>query len=176
MVRVQGSMNRSILVVILLVTGGCTAPPRQPVAEITEEQGTPDLAIQAFIPPVIFAGTGDVIYISDLTSNIGDGRSAETIVRYYISDRAVIDFNSALVIGERSLRSLAANESDESLEKPFVIPEGLGQPPLYLAACVYIDEQLEEVYEENNCTTNRVGMHQMPFDSGAVAPVGVAPE
>ena len=176
MVRVRGSMNRSVLVVILLVTGACTAPPRQPVAETTEEQGTPDLAIQAFIPPVIFAGSGDIIYISDLTSNIGDGRSAETIVRYYISDRTVIDVSSALVIGERSLRSLAANEGDESLEKPFVIPEGLGQPPLYLAACVDIDEKLDEIYEENNCTTNRAGRHQMPFDSGAVVPVGVAPE
>ncbi len=168
-------MNRSFLVIIFLAIGGCTLSPQKPVAEPAEEQGTPDLAIQAFIPPVIFAGTGDTIYISDLTSNIGDGRSAETIVRYFISDQPIIDVSTSIVIGERKLRSLATNESDESLEKPFVIPEELSQPPLFLAACVDIDDELDEIYEENNCTTNRSGMHQMPFDSGAVVPVGVTP-
>jgi len=99
-----------------------------------------------------------------LTSNIGDGRSAETIVRYFISDQPISDVNTSIVIGERKLRPLATNESDESLERPFVIPEGLSQPPLFLAACVDIDDELDEIYEENNCTTNRSGMHQMPFE------------
>ena len=168
-------MNRSFLVIIFLVMGGCTQPPQRPVAEPAEEQGTPDLAIQAFIPPVIFAGTGDTIYISDLTSNIGDGRSAETIVRYFISDKPITHVGKSIVIGERKLRSLATDESDESFERPFVIPEGLSQPPLFLAACVDIDDELDEIYEENNCTTNRIGMHQMPFDSVAVGPVDVTP-
>jgi len=102
-----------------------------------------------------------------LTSNIGYGRSAETVVRYFISAKPIIDVSTSIVIGERKLRSLATDESDESLERPFVIPGGLGQPPLFLAACVDIDDELDEIYEENNCTTNRPGMHQMPFNSGA---------
>ncbi len=155
---------------LLLATAACAPTPLEPVVE----QGTPDLVIHAFVPPVIFASTGDTIYISDLTSNIGYGSSTKTVVRYYISDSSPIDLTSAVIIGERQLRPLAADESDESLELPFVIPEGFSRPPLFLAACVDVGNLLVELYEENNCTTNRSGIHQMQFDTGMVVPQGAA--
>ncbi len=165
-------MNHTISLVMLLAISGCVATPTLPIVE----SGTPDLTIHAFVPPVIFAGAGDTIYISDLTANIGDGPSKQTVIRYYISDSSPIDVTSAVVIGERQVPALAVDESNESLELPFIIPEGFGLPPLFLAACVDVDNYLAEIYEENNCTTNRSGIHQMQFDSGMVVPHGVAPD
>lgn len=167
----SGNRNSRFFLLLAFVVA-CAPMPTEPEPEPEPEQpsGTPDLAIEAFIPPVIFAGPGDTIYISDLTSNIGYGPSAPTVVRYYISDTSPIDIHSAVVIGERQLQALAVKERNESLEVPFVIPDGAGRPPFYLAACVDVDDLLIEVYEENNCTVNRSGNHQMPFDSGMVVP------
>lgn len=164
-------MERTIPLLLAITIAACTSVPVEPEVK----SGDPDLTIQAFIPPVIFAGAGDTIYISDLTSNIGDGPSTQAVIRFYISDSAPIDVSTAVVIGERQVRALGADESDESIEVPFVIPDGAGQPPLYLAACVDVDDHLAEIVEENNCTTNRSGDHQMLFDSGMVVPRGEQP-
>jgi hypothetical protein len=51
-----------------------------------------------------------------------------------------------------------------------VIPEGAGQPPLFLAACVDVDDVVYELVEEDNCTTSPAGADQLIFDSGAIMP------
>lgn len=161
---------KQITICAAIILAGCAQSPSEPEAEPVEEEywGLPNLVIQAFIPPVILAGEGDTIYLSDLTTNVGDNVSEPTIVRYYISDASPMDVSTALIIGERKLRGLKPRESEESLELPFVIPEGAGNPPLFLAACVDVDDTINETTEDDNCTTSQAGAEQMIFDSGGV--------
>lgn len=147
----------------------CAEVPVQPVTEEAEDYwGLPNLVIQAFIPPVILAGEGDTIYLSDLATNVGENISAPTQVRYYISNASPVDVATALVIGERELRGLKPRESDESLEIPFEIPEGAGDPPLFLAACIDVDNVVPETSDDDNCTTSPAGARHNIYDSGAV--------
>jgi hypothetical protein len=41
---------------------------------------------------------------------------------------------------------------------------------VFLAACVDVDDIVEELRDDNNCTVDRFGENQMPFESGAVTP------
>lgn len=158
-------------VLMMFWLAACSSTPPEPVApEPVEYWGIPDLAIKAFIPPILLAGEGDTIYISHLVSNVGDNVSTETVIRYYISNQSPVDPAIAVVIGERAVPSLKPKENDESMEQAFVIPVGVGGPPVFLAACVDVDDVVEELRDDNNCTTNRSGDNQMPFDSGAVMP------
>ena len=167
---------RSVAYIALVVMLTSCASNQTPIIDVVEEEfGTPDLTVQAFIPPVILAGSGATIYLSDLVTNVGDARSAESTIRYYISDSPEIDVNVAIVIGERNLRSLGPKERDESMELPFVIPAGLGSPPLYLAACVDVDDVLTEVNESNNCTNNNSGDNSMFMSPAIYDGVGVMP-
>ena len=154
------------LLATLLVGCAQTSDEPQPLEE--EYWGLPNLVIQAFIPPIILAGKGDTIYLSDLTTNAGENVSEPTIVRYYISNTSPVDVSTALVIGERELRGLKPRESDESLEKPFEIPKGAGNPPLFLAACVDVEDAVYETTDDDNCTTSPAGAEQLIFDSGGV--------
>jgi len=164
-------MRRIALVFVMFWLVACSSTPPQPEAPESEEYwGIPDLSIQAFIPPILLAGEGDTIYISHLVSNVGDNVSIETVIRYYISNKSPVDPTTAMVIGERIVPSLKPKEDDESMEQAFVIPAGVGNPPVFLAACVDVDDVVEELREDNNCTINRTGTNQMPFDSGAVMP------
>jgi len=164
-------MKRVVPVLVMFGLAACSSTPPQPEAPKPEEYwGVADLAIQAFIPPILLAGEGDTIYISHLVSNVGDNVSAETVIRYYISNKSPVDPTTALIIGERTVPSLKPKENDESMEQAFVIPAGVGSPPVFLAACVDVDDVVEELREDNNCTINRTGTNQMPFDSGAVMP------
>jgi hypothetical protein len=147
-------MRSRTLLALVLAIAGCAANPASIVEVVEEEDGFPDLTVHAFIPPIIMAGSGATIYLSDFVANVGEARSAESTIRYYISDEPEIDVGTAIVIGERPLRSLGPKEEDQSMELPFVIPGGLGIPPLYLAACIDVDDTLVEINESNNCTTN----------------------
>ena len=164
-------MRRIAPVLLMFWLAACSSTSPQPEAPEPEEYwGVPDLAIQAFIPPILLAEEGDTIYISHLVSNVGDNVSAETLIRYYISNKSPVDPTTAMVIGERTVPSLKPSENDESLEQSFVVPTGVGGPPVFLAACVDVDDVVEEQSDDNNCTFNRSGENQMPFDSGAVMP------
>ena len=164
-------MRRAIIVLAAFSLSACAAKTPAPApAEAEEYWGLPNLVIQAFIPPIILAGEGDTIYLSDLTANVGDNISGAAKIRYYISDASPVDVTTALIIGERQVRELRPKEHDESMEKPFVIPEGAGQPPLFLAACVDVDDVVYELVEEDNCTTSPAGADQLIFDSGAIMP------
>ncbi|MBT8086190.1 MAG: hypothetical protein KJN72_13260 [Woeseia sp.] len=168
---------RSITSVALIVTlSSCAINQRSAIDVAEEEYGFPDLTVQAFIPPIILAESGATIYLSDLVANTGESRSAKSTVRYYISAVPEIDVSVALVIGERNLRSLGPKERDESMEMPFVIPAGLSPPPLYLAACVDVDDVLTETNESNNCSNsnsreNSLFMSPALFDGVGVTPV-----
>lgn len=153
----------------LVLTACAQIPPEIDPPE-AEYWGLPNLVIQAFIPPVILAGEGDTIYLSDLIANVGDNVSGQALVRYYISNVSPVDVSTALVIGERELRELKPKEHDESMEKPFVIPEGAGQPPLFLAACADVNDAVDELIDDDNCTTSPAGAGQLIFDSGALTP------
>lgn len=150
-----------------LLLSSCARTPLEPPAE-EAYWGLPNLVIQAFIPPIILAGEGDTIYLSDLTANVGDNISGTTVIRYYISDVSPVDVSTALVIGERTVPQLKPKEHDESMEKPFVIPEGAGQPPLFLAACVDVNDVVYELSDDDNCTTSPAGAEQLIFDSGGI--------
>ncbi len=168
-------MKPAILAALIVLLTGCASDQIAVVGPVEEDNGIPDLTMQAFIPPVIMAGSGATIYLSDLVANIGEGRSGESTIRYYISDEPEIDVSTAQVIGERALRSLGPKEVDESMELPFVIPVGLDQPPLFLAACVDVDDKLLETNDGNNCTTSNSvedSMYMSPaiFDAAGVVP------
>ena len=158
---VGGSLLGTLLV-------ACAQIPPEIEPPEPEYWGLPNLVIQAFIPPIILADEGDTIFLSDLTANIGDNVSGHATIRYYISNVSPVDLSTALVIGERELRELKPKEHDESMEKPFVIPDGAGRPPLFLAACVDINDVVSEMYENDNCTNSPAGSRQLIFDSGAV--------
>ena len=170
-------MKQSVLAFCVLLAAACTSTAPEPATEKVEEYwGSPNLVIQAFIPPVILAGEGDTIYLSDLTANVGDNISGVATVRYYISDASPVDVATASVIGERELREMKPKKYDESMEMAFVIPAGAGQPPLFLAACVDVYDVVDESYENDNCTTSPAGSNQLIFDSGALMPVQPEPE
>ena len=155
-------VGASLLAIFLT---GCAGSPEAPEPDY---RGHPDLVIRGFIPPLIFAGEGDTIYLSDLVENTGTNVSVRTTVRYYVSDQSPVDVTSARVMGERVLRALIPGATDESMEKPFVIPLGAGQPPLFLAACVDPDDLVTELHDDDNCTTD--GARHLQFDSGALLP------
>jgi len=168
------SALRTAIFMMLGLAACSSAPPETAAPEPEEYWGVPDLALQAFIPPMLLAGEGDTIYISHLIENIGDGVSDETQISYYISNRSPVDPAASIVIGERAVPSLKPGESDDSMEQVFVIPAGVGRPPVYLAACVDVNDIVEELRDDNNCSVNRLGENQMPFESGAVMPGGSA--
>ena len=164
-------MKRVAPVLVMFWLSACSSiPPESEAPEPEEYWGIADLALQAFIPPILLAGEGDTIYISHLVSNIGDNVSPETTIRYYISDKSPVDPVTSVLIGERTIPSLKPKENDESMEQPFVIPAGVGGPPVFLAACVDVNDVVVELRDDNNCTINRTGTNQMPFDSGAITP------
>ena len=160
------SLARGSLLLVLLCA--CAPAPIDEPEPEPDYWGLPDLVIRAFIPPVIFAGEGDTIYLSHLVENIGTNVSADTRVRYYIAQDSAVDVSVAHVMGEKALPSLAPGQRAESLEQPFVIPAGAGQPPLFLAACIDVDEAVDEIHDDNNCTTSGAGFLQ--FDGGALIP------
>ena len=132
----------AILLAILLVS--CADTPETPEPEpVPEYWGHPDLVIRAFIPPVILAGEGNTIYLSDLIENIGTNVSGATVVRYYITTQSPVDVASAPVIGERSLPAIKPGETDDSMEQPFVIPVGAGHLQFDSGAIMPIEEDIE---------------------------------
>lgn len=168
-------MKPAILAAMIVLLTACASDQTAVVDPVEEDNGIPDLTVQAFIPPVIMAGSGATIYLSDLVANIGEGRSGESTVQYYISNEPDIDVSTAKVIGERTLRSLGPNEVDESMELPFVIPAGLDHPPLFLAACVDVDDTLLESNDGNNCTTANSDENSMYMSPAIFDGVGVVP-
>ena len=111
-----------------------------------------DLIVPAFVPPVVLAGEGETIFLSDRTKNIGTSDvTVSTVTTYYISDTHPIDIESATFLGERTVPPLAVGEFDDSMEVEFVIPAGFTGEIQFLAACADDEEEVVESDENNNC-------------------------
>lgn len=116
-----------------------------------------DLVVPAFVPPMILAGEGDTIFVTDRTRNIGTNDvGVPTITRYYISDSTPVDVESATVLGERVVPPLAEGEFSDSVEMEFVIPSGFTGEINFLAACADDDLEVAESAEDNNCSFSEV--------------------
>lgn len=126
-----------------------------------------DLVVPAFVPPMILAGEGDTIFVTDRTRNIGtQDVSVATTTRYYISDSAPIDIDSATFLGEREVALLAEGEFSDSIEMEFVIPSGFTGDVHFLAACADDEFSVAESNEDNNCSFSEV---EREFDTAMVA-------
>ncbi|HNP65813.1 MAG TPA: Calx-beta domain-containing protein [Woeseiaceae bacterium] len=127
-----------------------------------------DLVVPAFVPPVILAGAGNTVFMSDRTSNIGIGDvNVPTTTRYYISDDDPINVGNAVVLGERVVPPLGASEADDSMEVEFVIPSGFDEDVHFMAACADDDNVVHEADEDNNCSFSEI---VKDFDAFAVEP------
>lgn len=116
-----------------------------------------DMVVPAFIPPVILAGEGDTIFITDRTSNIGTvSVEAPTRTTYYISNTDPVDIATASVLGGRDVPALAAGQFDDSIETPFQIPGGFTGEIQFLAACADSENSVVESDESNNCSFSEV--------------------
>ena len=125
-----------------------------------------DLIVPAFVPPVILAGEGETIFVSDRTKNIGTSDvTVPTVTTYYISDTHPIDIESATFLGERTVPPLAVGEFDDSMEVEFVIPAGFTGEIQFLAACADGENEVVESDENNNCSFTEAVRE---FDTGMV--------
>jgi len=116
-----------------------------------------DLIVPAFVPPVVLAGEGETIFLSDRTTNVGTADiSQPTLTRYYISDVDPIDIESATFLGERTVPPLAVGEFSDRMEAPFVIPAGFSGEIQFLAACADAEEEVAESDEDNNCSFTEI--------------------
>ncbi len=112
-----------------------------------------DLIVPAFVPPIIMAGEGDTILLTDRTSNIGNiGVDVPTVTTYYISDTSPVDIATATFLGEREVPPLGPGQFDDSVEVSFVIPQGFTGEFNYLAACADTTDVVVEADETNNCS------------------------
>jgi hypothetical protein len=117
-----------------------------------------DLVVSAFAPPMIVASTGDTIYLTDRTENVGSKDVPNnTITRYYISATAPVDPSTATALGQRVVPPLALSESADSIEVAYVIPPGFYGDVNYLAACADDDFGEIEANETNNCSFSELG-------------------
>ncbi|MDH5622487.1 MAG: hypothetical protein OEY74_10430, partial [Gammaproteobacteria bacterium] len=157
--------NNTGLDVIEVVERDFEVYPRLALLEV-EWTADADLVVPAFVPPVILAGSGDTIYVSDRTSNVGtQDVSSTTTTRYFISDSDLIDVSTAVALGERVVPPLAAGQVDDSLEMQFTIPGGLIGTVQFLAACADADADIPERNENNNCSFSEL---EREFDVGMV--------
>lgn len=111
-----------------------------------------DLVIQAFAPPLLKAGSGDEITFSDRTVNIGAGTSLESTTAYYLSDSEVVDPETAVFVGQRSIPALGQDGVSEVNDIQFTLPSGLPFGFYNLIACADDGDQVVESDELNNCS------------------------
>lgn len=118
--------------------------------------GAKDLAVPMFIPPVIEARGGETIQLIDWTRNLGREASGPSVTRYYLSASNPVNPKEAVVLGERELPSLSADELSMGEPVQVVLPSELGAGKYYLAACADADTQVFETNEKNNCSFNEL--------------------
>ena len=136
--------------------------------EVFEEQaaatvtwaGGPDLVVPLFIPPVIQSQGGNPVKITEWTQNTGSVATPPSITRYYLSTTNVVDPQTALVLGQRSVPALAPGEQSEGVSTALTLPSDLPVGTYHLAACADAPEQVVELQEENNCSFNILNTSQ----------------
>lgn len=130
--------------------------------EVFEEQATAtvtwaggsDLAVPLFVPPVLQSQGGNPVTITEWTQNIGSVATPPSVTRYYLSTTNVVDPQTALVLGQRSVPALAPGEQSQAVPNTMTLPSSLPAGTYQLAACADAPEQVVELQEENNCSFN----------------------
>ena len=116
----------------------------------------PDLVVEAFSPPIIFAESGELITFTDRTANIGTGSSGSSFTAYYISPTPDFDITTATFIDSREVSALQPGEVDEQLVEEFELPAGFDMGEHFLFACADDDEEVDEADEFNNCSDAQI--------------------
>ncbi|GMR19583.1 MAG: hypothetical protein BMS9Abin36_0178 [Gammaproteobacteria bacterium] len=118
--------------------------------------GGPDLVVPFFAPPRIPSYSGTRLKVDDVTENIGNLPSSESVTRYYLSTTDPIDIPTATVIGERVVPPLEPGASSSGPLLEFdAFPELVGKK-VYLAACADAPAAIAELSEENNCSFHQL--------------------
>jgi len=118
--------------------------------------GGPDLVVPFFAPPLLPSYSGKPLQVDDITENIGNLPSPESITRYYLSTTDPIDIATATVIGERLVPPLEPGASSSGPLLEFdAFPELVGKK-VYLAACADAPAAIAELSEENNCSFHQL--------------------
>jgi hypothetical protein len=128
-------------------------------AEVTWSGGI-DLVVPLFIPPVISTEAGNTVFISDTTMNIGNIPAPPSTTYYYLSDQDPVNPETSIIIGKRSISSLQPGEGSNSIEIPYVIPEGIAEGVHFMLACADAEANIAEINDENNCSTSRLDIIQ----------------
>ena len=115
----------------------------------------PDLVIAFFIPPMLITKGGNPLYINVITANIGNNSSPASKTRFYISPNQTIDPKKDYVLGEYSVKDLAAEEREKK-QFTFKVPKGFPQGKYYLAACADAENTIIELKESNNCSFSEI--------------------
>jgi len=116
--------------------------------------GGPDMVVTVFTPPLLKTVSGNPILVRDITGNIGNVRSGESITRYYLSNTENPDPETSIVIGERLVPALDPDKLTVMSKLTFTAPPNLVDGIYYMAACADANNQIIETNETNNCSYN----------------------
>lgn len=122
--------------------------------------GGPDLVVPLFVPPVLRSQGGNPVKIAEWTQNIGTVTTGPSVTRYYLSTTNVVDPQTALVLGERSVPALAPGEQSKGAPITLPLPASLPLGIYNLAACADAPGQIVELQEQNNCSFNILNTSQ----------------
>jgi len=140
--------------------------------------GGPDLVVQLLIPPVINAGPGQSIPVTETTGNIGNTPAGPSVTRYFLSSGSVADPGRDLPLGERAVPSLNPGESSQSGSVTVRLPDDRLPGTYRIGACADADGTVVELNEQNNCRPTQVviglqqSSNQPPDCSKALPSVG----
>jgi hypothetical protein len=91
--------------------------------------------------------------VSDTTKNQGSASAAASTTRYYLSTTTSKTGSSVLLIGTRSVASLAAGASSSGTVN-VTVPTGTARATYYAIACADDTSAVSESNESNNCSAS----------------------
>ena len=110
----------------------------------------PDLVETSVSDPPASASAGDSFPVTDTVKNQGNRSAAASVTQYYLSTTSFKDDSPILLIGKRSIPSLAPGKTSPgtvTVKIPFNTPDGI----YYLLACADDTNKVAESDETNNC-------------------------
>jgi subtilisin family serine protease len=118
----------------------------------------PDLIVTSITAP-LNAPIGATITVTDTVTNQGGGATGSFVVRYYLSASGFVNANARLLTGSRTIKSLAAGESNTGSAQ-VTLPADISGA-IYLVAKADADGSVAEGQEGNN-TRERVILILLP--------------
>ncbi len=106
------------------------------------------------VPTTAFSG--DKLSITDTVTNVGLGAADWSIVRYYLSTS---QSRGGVVIGSRTISSLAASASSGPVTTTYTIPTTTSGA-FYVVACANDTNTVDESSTANNCVASPVNIYQ----------------